>query len=143
MSSFMPDTSCIIPTITVEHEHAARAQSAINSRLAAGETMILAAHSLLETYANITAAPRPPRASGPRAVEIIQAFVARSSAVVALDGRAYAALLPSLAEKAVVGGSVYDGLIYECARVAGVEVLLTFNQRHFSRLETDVRVVIP
>jgi predicted nucleic acid-binding protein len=139
----MPDTSCILPVLVVAHDHAVRARDEINRRLAAGETMILAAHSLLETYANLTSAPRPSRLSGRRAVETIQAFVARANAVVALDAPGYGALLPALAVADVVGGAVYDGLIYQTARSAGVDVLLTFNERDFGRLETDVRVVVP
>ncbi|MEX0782105.1 MAG: PIN domain-containing protein [Dehalococcoidia bacterium] len=139
----MPDTSCIVPLLASEHVHAARASDAIDNRLARGETMILAAHTLLETYANLTSAPRGPRPSPAQAVSLLDAFVARATRVVALDGPAYGALLPRLARRMVAGGAVYDALIYECARTAPVDVLLSFNQRDFARFGTEVRLVVP
>lgn len=143
MTSFMPDTSCIFPIIKVNHQHTERAANAIESRIEAGQDMVLAAHSLLETYANLTSAPSGPRPSARMAAEAVQAFIARASSVVALDAPGYAGLVASLSERGLMGGSVYDALIFECARLAGVDTLLTFNQRDFGRFGAGVRVVIP
>ena len=142
-SRFMPDTSCIVPVLSTNHVHAQRARDAINSRLDAGDSMFLAAHSLLETYANLTSSPARPRPSTEQVVALIEAFASRATGVLALDGPGYAALLPRLAERVLVGGAVYDALIFECARLAQVDVLLTFNLRDFGRFGPDVRVVVP
>ncbi|MEP6518940.1 hypothetical protein [Microcoleus vaginatus] len=40
------------------------------------------------------------------------------------------------------GGGIYDGLIAQAARKAGVDVLLTINPNDFTRLGDDVRELV-
>ena len=57
--------------------------------------------------------------------------------VVALDDLEYARLLRNRAGDGTVGGQVYDATIVACTRLAGVEVLVTFNERHVRRSEGE------
>ena len=49
----------------------------------------------------------------------------------AVPGAAHVRLLRRLAACGIAGGRAYDAIICECARRAGAETLLTFNDRHF------------
>ncbi|HZO28377.1 MAG TPA: hypothetical protein VFH48_20565 [Chloroflexota bacterium] len=67
---------------------------------------------------------------------LAETFVARGTVAV-LQAEAYVQLMSSLATGGTLSGQVYDAAIVACARRAGVEVLITFNERHFRRFEGD------
>ena len=49
----------------------------------------------------------------------------------------YEQVVSNLASAGTIGGQVYDASIVTRARLAGVDVLLTFNEKHFRRFEGD------
>jgi predicted nucleic acid-binding protein len=73
---FMPDTNCIVALLSPRHEHHDRAFQAIERRLDAGETMAVAAHTLVETYAVLTRLPAPHRLSMADCRALIEANLA-------------------------------------------------------------------
>jgi hypothetical protein len=53
-------------------------------------------------------------------------------------------LLDNASPQGVVGGRIYDMVIAMCARKGQVDVLLTFNERHFRQFEgSGLRVLVP
>lgn len=145
MPLFMPDTSCMVPALSTWHPHHHRARSEVQRRLAGGEGLVLAAPTLMETYSTMTRLQRPYRLSGHEALALLQEnFIQRAAETVALDAEAYRDLLSEAARRPILGGQIYDALIAACARRAGVETLLTFNDRHFLRLVTPpTQVIVP
>jgi toxin FitB len=137
MASFCPDTSCMVPALLPEHIHHERAVSALNRHLGAGETMIVVAHTLLETYSAITRMPPPMRVTPQDALIGIEGSFLERGTVIALRQEDYPRLLQGMVAAGTLGGQVYDASIVACARLAGAEVLLTFNERHFRRFEGD------
>lgn len=132
---FAPDASCIVAKLVVTHEHHERAVAALDRHFEAGDVMVIVAHTLLETYRTPTAMPRPhqiPPDAPWRAIG--GTFVMRGSVVV-LRPSHYEQLMSDVAAAGTIGGQVYDASIATCARLAGAEVLLTFNERHFRRFE--------
>ena len=145
MAAFLPDTSCMVAAVCgwhVEHEAAVRE---IKTRLARGESLVLAAPSLVEAYAVLSRLPPPRRLTPAASWELIRAsFVDGAAKVVALEVGDYKRLLEEGAARAVAGGAIYDAIIVACAVAARAEVILTFNERHFHPLAPPgIRVVVP
>lgn len=75
---------------------------------------------------------------------VILTSIVENAEVTALSADAYLHLIHSAPDRNILGGRVYDALIVACAVEAGVEVLLTFNARHFADLApSSLRIVVP
>ncbi len=125
------DSSCLVAAALPRHEHHAATLRDLSRRRALGQTFLVAAHSLVETYAVLTRLPSPFRLSGPDALAILDRNW-RQSESVALTSEESWAVIADAAETGVTGGRVYDHLIAACARKAAAEALLTWNVRHFA-----------
>jgi predicted nucleic acid-binding protein len=127
----------MVPTLVLTHPHHERAVAALDRHLDAGDSMVLLAHTLLETYSSITRMPPKYRLAPDAAWNAIrESFLVRGT-VVALRAEDYERLIPDMVAAGTIGGQVYDASIVACARLAGVEVLVTFNEQHFRRFEGD------
>ena len=63
---------------------------------------------------------------------------------VGLDAATHRRLLQRSVEQGISGGRVYDAAILACGSMAGAEVLLTFNERHFRSLDLEqLDIVVP
>jgi predicted nucleic acid-binding protein len=130
-ASFMPESSCMVAVLSQWHAEHSVATRALAERLARGEFMFLAAHSLAETYSVLTRLPSGRRLAPQRALQALEyGFISRAT-VVSLDGDEYVDFLRGLPARGVVSGQVYDALIAACAMKARVDVLVTLNPRHF------------
>ena len=127
----------MIPALLPEHTHHERAVAALNRHLGAGESMIIVGHTLLETYSAITRMPPPMRVTPQDALIGIEGSFLALGKVISLRDEDYPRLLREMVTAGTLGGQVYDAAIVACARLAGAEVLLTFNERHFRRFEGD------
>ena len=138
----MPDTSCMVPALSTWDPNHERAHRAIGTRRERGERMVVAAAALVETYSSLTRMPPPYRRPPQDVLRAIEHDYVGD--VVALESDEYLALLRDAAQRGIAGGTIYDAVIAACARKAGVDVLLTFNERHFLPLAgSDFRVVVP
>src|SRR5919199_1516384 len=138
MPRFLPDSSCMVAALLAWHEHHERAAREIERRLDHGEDLVLAAPALVETYAVLTRLPPPHRLSPADTRALLDAsFMRDETEVVGLPVGRYLQLLRSAPERQIVGGRTYDAVIAECARLASVQFLLTFNDRHFRSLAGD------
>ena len=127
----------MVAKLVVSHEHHERAVAALDRHFDAGDSMVIVAHTLLETYRTLTAMPRPHQiAPGAAWLAISATFVARGTVVV-LRAEDYVKLMSDRAAAGTIGGQVYDASIAACARLAGAAVLLTLNEKHFRRFEGD------
>ena len=97
--------------------------------------MVIVAHTILETYSALTRMPVPSRVLPHDALQGIERTFLAQGRVAALGAQEYVQLLQEMANDRTLGGQVYDAAIVACARQAGVEVILTFNERHFRRFE--------
>ncbi len=115
MSGLLPDTSCTIAAVCAWHEHHDRAGREIERRLRQADPMFVAAPALVEAYAVLTRLPAPHRLSARDAVTLLQANFMLGGKVVALDGKAYRALLRGAPGDGIAGGQIYDAVIAACA----------------------------
>jgi toxin FitB len=144
MPRFLVDTNCIVAALQPEHPDKDRAVGEINRRLGARETMVVAAHSLVEAYSVLTRVPRLLRITPHGALAAIQQSFIERAEIVALDESGYVPSLRQTAEDGLAGGRVYDAVIAACAVRARVDAVLTFNERHFRPLLPDsIEVVVP
>ena len=95
--------------------------------------MIIVAHTLLETYSSVTRMPPPMRVTPSDALVGIRDSFLSLGTVISLGQDEYVQLLQDMVSAGTVGGQVYDAAIAACARRADVDVILTFNERHFQR----------
>lgn len=134
----------MIAALSAWHPHYHQAAGAIGGRLAGGDTMVLAGPALVETYSVLTRLPPPHRLSPTSGIRLLQSFEGNAAELVALDGDAYVRLVRSAAERGIAGGGIYDAVIGACGVAAGVDAILTFNDRQFRRLGlTGIEIVVP
>ncbi len=142
---FMPDTNCIVALLSPRHEHHERAIAEMERRLDDGETLVVAAPTLVETYSVLTRLPAPHRLSPVDCRALIEAnFSPDTAEVVALSADGYRRLIHDAPASNLSGGRVYDAVIAACARSGHVDTLLTFNERHFTLFGgKDLAIVAP
>ena len=118
MTSYLLDTSCLVAAVCGWHRHHDATRREIERREAAGEKLVLAAHSMAETYSVLTRLPEPHRLRPDDALALIETNWG-DSRLVALAGADYRATLRRCRDVGIGGGAVYDALIASCARKAG------------------------
>ena len=142
--SVLFDTSVLIAGLVEAHPDHRVAFPWIR-RVHAGQVRgAVAAHSLAEAYAVLTALPHQPRITPAAGLRLIEASVRRFR-VVPLGARDYLMVVRALAEAGLPGGIVYDALVARAADKSRAESILTLNRRDFERLKAvfDVRVTTP
>ncbi len=142
MTRYLCDTSCLVAAISSWHEHHERTRAELDRRSNRGDTLVLAAHSLAETYAVLT---RLPAARRLRPVDALAAIEAnwRTARVVHLTATETWTALRAAAEVGVSGGRTYDALIARAALKADAATILTWNVRDFAPFAAQIRVEAP
>jgi predicted nucleic acid-binding protein len=100
------------------------------------------APALIETYAVLTRLPPPYRLRPADAFALMEQNWSQAE-VAALGAADIWPHLRGLPEPGVAGGSTYDAGVAACARRAGVDVILTWNVRHFERVAEHIEVRSP
>jgi len=142
MSRFLCDASCLVAAVCGWHEHHKRTAAALNECARSGDELVIASHSLVETYAVLTRLPSPHRLTPATATALLEANW-RSAEVVHLTAEETWHALRKANRLGVAGGQCYDTVIASCAEKAGASTLLTWNVRHFSRFSNGLRAVEP
>ena len=136
------DTSVLVPVFYGDHE---RHESCVavfkrydKKQAACG------AHSLAGVYASLTRMPGRHRISSEQAMLFVAALRERLT-IVALTAEEYFRCIKRNAALGVVGGTIYDALLAQCALKAKAEAIYSWNTRHFQLLGPDVakRLRIP
>ena len=105
---------------------------------------MVAAPALVEVYAVLTRLPSPYRLAPADALFLLESNFMAGRRLVSLPSSAHASLLRESAGLGIAGGKVYDAVIVECAVQAGVDVLLTLDERRFQDLGRDrLKLVVP
>jgi predicted nucleic acid-binding protein len=124
------DTSVLVPVFYGDHvHHQASLDLFIQFEKSGG---CCGAHSLAEVYSTLTRMPGRHRISGDQAMLFIGSIRERLS-IVALTGQEYADALEASAAKGIVGGSIYDAILAQCAIKAKAETIYTWNERHYAQ----------
>ena len=142
MSTYLCDTSCLVAAISSWHEHHERTRAELDRRSNRGDQLVLAAHSLAETYSVLTRVPAPHRLRGRDALATIEANWG-ATPTVHLTGAETLAALREAVRLGTVGGRIYDTLIAQAALKALADAILTWNLRDFALFTPHIRVEAP
>jgi predicted nucleic acid-binding protein len=129
------DTSALLPVFLESHEHhdaSLRAFLKMDKK-----NGCFGAHSLAEVYSTSTRLPGKHRLSGEQALLFLQDLTDRLT-VIALTVDEYYRTVKSAAANGIVGGTIYDFLIAQCALKAEVDVIYTWNARHFQQFGSEI-----
>jgi predicted nucleic acid-binding protein len=97
------------------------------------------AHALAETYATLSGDPRL-RVTPSDAARMVQDLAA-SVAVRSLSATEYRQLIAAAPGKDIRGGTIYDALHAQTARLNGCREVHTLNLSHFKHVAPDLAVV--
>lgn len=143
MSVALIDTNCFVAWIRDEHSQHAAARTAIDDLIDRRTVLHIASHSLAEAYSVITRSPEPIRLDPRTAFETIERNLENISPVALTEKESFDTIR-RLASRDLGGGIVYDALILAVARKAKAEIIVTFNDRDFLRLDpAPIRIVNP
>jgi len=144
MPTFLLDSSVMVAAVCSWHKHHVAAIEEIERRLGRRETMMVAAPTLVETYAVLTRLPSPHRLSSQDAKNLIEGNFINEYACIALDKNDYRRLVLEAPGNDVSGGRTYDWVIALCAQKAKSSALLTFNVRDFTSFSLQgVEIFLP
>ncbi len=134
MKSFF-DSSVLIPVFYRDHVHHEASLKAFEA--AHARDSCCAAHSLAETYSTMTRLPGKYRLSGDQAL-LFLGSIKEHCTLIALDTDDYVSAIETSASLGIVGGTIYDALLCQCALKANAETILTWNLEDFRRLGPEV-----
>jgi predicted nucleic acid-binding protein len=127
------DTSVLVAAAVAVHPDHERAAESFAGARAEGNSACVSLHAMAETYSVLTKLPLVERILPPAArayLEVLRGFVS----TVAITEPMYLDALDRCATRGLGSGAVFDALHLVAAEAAGADLMLTFNERDFSRL---------
>ena len=142
MTRYLCDTSGLIAAVSSWHEHHERTRSEIERRERSAEQLVVAGHSLAETYSVLTRLPAPHRLRADDAIALIESNW-RDTPIVHLTGSEMWGALREAQRRKMIGGQMYDALIAVAALKAQASTIVTWNVRNFAPFAPSIAVVAP
>ena len=139
------DSSVLVAAHLPSHPHYAASRDSLRQASRGAYQLVIAAHSLAETYSVLTRLPLRPRISPQAAWRFLQQNVLPDASVVSLSPDEYMSVLQNAVQEGWIGGMIYDALIARAAEKGGVDRLVTLNPRHFERVwpARAARIALP
>lgn len=125
------DTSILIAAFIQSHTQHKKALENFNFALSKNNILFVAAHSIAECYSVLTRIPLSPRISPMTAKQLIEENIQAHARIITLTQKEYVNVMNSCAALGFSGGLIYDALIFQAAKKAKVEKLITLNEKHF------------
>jgi predicted nucleic acid-binding protein len=136
------DTSLIIAALVESHPMHVRAFPWLKKAKAKDFELVVASHTIAETYAVLSTLPIKPRISPSVAWRLINENIVPISKIVSLTPTEYSFTIKQISELGLVGGITYDALIAKVAQKSKVKRMLTLNLEHFTRVWPDGEKII-
>ena len=126
------DTSILVAGLIQMDESPSPAQEIMDA-IAAGRiaTPITAWHCVLEFYSVATRLPGNLRLDPSLAGQLVREEILERFDIYDIPSAARQGFVEAIVRERVAGGRVYDAHIAEAARLAGAELVVTENRRHF------------
>jgi predicted nucleic acid-binding protein len=128
------DSSYIVALLLEWHEHHDATLADFESRVAAGDVLVIPAHCVLESYSVMTRLPAPLRVTPSDAMQLLSRSFADRGEPAILTTELVWKVLASLSALGYGGGQVYDAAIGHTAANAGATSLRTWNTRDMQRV---------
>jgi predicted nucleic acid-binding protein len=136
------DTSVLIAANDIDHERHAESRPLL--AVATPENCACGAHSLAETYANLSIVKGGRQQRPETALRLVEQIAGRMTVVV-LTPAEYLTAIRDAARLRIAGGTIYDALLLKCARKVNADRIYTWNVRHFKLVAPDLagRIMTP
>lgn len=128
------DTSVLVGALIEPHAAHDRCLPWLQRARGASRDTVVAAHSLAELFAVLSAYPVRPRISPELAARAVRQNVSEVARIVPLSAGDYDETIREASELGLSGGVIYDALIVRAARKAEVDRIVTLNRRDLVRV---------
>jgi predicted nucleic acid-binding protein len=129
------DTSVLVAAVVVPHPQHQRSLTVFAA--ANRKTACCAAHSLAEVYATLTRLPGKLGLNVDQALLLLDSIAERLE-LISLEPSEYRHAIREAATGGIIGGTIYDALLGQCALKARVTTIYTWNVTHFRMLGPDI-----
>ena len=136
------DTSVIVAGLVEAHPMHGRAFRWVKQAKAGKFELVVASHTIAESYAVLSSLPVKPRISPLVARKLLRENIVSICKIISLTPIEYLNTINWLAERSLVGGITYDALIAKVAQKSRVEKLVTMNIDDFMRVWPEGEDVI-
>ena len=140
MAEALVDSNVLIAALATEHDHHEASSDLLIDGL--GDRFAAAAHSYSEVFNNLTKPRGLYRRSPTLVVESLNTLRGKARPLGLKPDRTFEAIA-EFARMGGVGARLYDYLIGQCARQAGLLQIITWNVGHFRALFPDLDVRTP
>lgn len=131
------DTSVLVAALIINHPKHSVCFSWLKSAESRNIQSFISTHSLAETYSVITRLPMQSRIT-PEQAQIIILDISQYLEAIPLLSKDYQTVIAQMANLNLTGGGIFDALIAQAAIKAKVNILLTLNPNHFTRLGDEL-----
>jgi len=136
------DTSVIVAGLIEAHPMHSRAFPWIKQAKDKIFELVIAAHTIAESYAVLSSLPMKPRISPLVARQLLSENLESVGLIISLTPAEYLNTISRLAKIGLTGGIVYDALIAKTAQKTRVDRLVTLNLEDFRRVWPEGEGVI-
>lgn len=145
MKKILLDTSVVVPALLHSHPNHAAADLWITAGQQGRCQLFVALHSVTEAFSVLTRLPTHKYVPADEVWNVIEQTLLPAATIVEVAANDVLAKLRWCASQQLAGGILYDALIALAAETADVDLLLTYNTRHFLQvLPTAVdRIHVP
>lgn len=105
--------------------------------------VVVAHHSIVESYAVLTRLPAKYRLTPSEAEMVLRETLRNNASLAPFVAESVWQTLGSFVDAPAAGGETYDAFIINLLASSGVEAIVTYNAREFRRLAQGVRIVQP
>ena len=136
------DTSVIVAAVHANHPlHLASARwfdAAVDAH-----DVVVAHHSILETYSVLTRLSAPYRVSPSEAEIVLRETVQENARIAPFTAESMWDFVSGIVTVPAAGGAAYDAFVIQLLDEAGVEAIATYNVDDFRRLAPSMRIADP
>jgi predicted nucleic acid-binding protein len=136
------DTSVIVAGLIEAHPMHGRAFHWVKQAKDEKLELVVAAHTIAESYAVLSSLPIKPRISPLVARKLLRENIESIGKIISLTPAEYLDTINRLSEIGLIGGITYDALIARIAQKSRVERLVTINVEDFRRVWPEGEDVI-
>ena len=136
------DSSVIVAAVHANHPLSKISATLLNDAFQ-NHAVIVAHHSLLESYAVLTRLPSDFRLTPAEAEGVLRETLEANATLAPFKGEQMWPVLARLAQIPAAGGSSYDAFIIHALGDAGVDAIATFNANEFRRLSPGMQIIDP
>lgn len=136
------DSSVIVAGVHANHPLHETAVSWLSRSLSAHQ-LVVAHHSVLESYAVLTRLPADLRVMPSEARDLLAETVRANMDIAGFQAESIWAMMEALASSSVVGVHSCDAFVLQILNNCGAEAIATFNPAHFRGLPGGLRIIDP